>query len=422
MRREALGLRTAYPFLMRRAIVLVLLSALSSCGHHGASSADDTKVAPGFAGATAWLNVDHALTLDELRGKVVVVDFWTSCCINCIHTLPVLAEVEKEVRGEAGRRDRRALGQVRRGERSRPSARDRGRVLHRASHRRRRIDEAVERVGHPGLADGPRARREGAHRLEPHRRDRPRRARRRDPQALDEGTKAGSSTENRSRVFGERSTTRARSHSRARSSRSPTGRSRSATRDTTASFSLPPMARSRASSGAGSRASPMAASPKQASGSRRGSPNRVISSTSLTPRTMPIRVVDRHARTVVTVAGTGELGSAPLEAAPAPARSTRLRSPWEPRDVEGALYVALAGSHQIGLLSTRDGTIARSRATQGATARRRRDGLELRPAERAHDRREIALRRGRGELEHPRGVARDARRAHARRARSLRLR
>jgi thiol-disulfide isomerase/thioredoxin len=81
---------------MRRAVVLVVLvllslSALSSCGHHGASNADDTKVAPGFAGATGWLNVDHALTLDELRGKVVVVDFWTSCCINCIHTLPVLA-------------------------------------------------------------------------------------------------------------------------------------------------------------------------------------------------------------------------------------------------------------------------------------------------------------------------------------------
>jgi len=58
-------------------------------------------MAPGFAGATAWLNVDHALTLDELKGKVVVVDFWTSCCINCIHTLPVLAALEHQFAGKA---------------------------------------------------------------------------------------------------------------------------------------------------------------------------------------------------------------------------------------------------------------------------------------------------------------------------------
>jgi thiol-disulfide isomerase/thioredoxin/DNA-binding beta-propeller fold protein YncE len=51
--------------------------------------------APGFDGATAWLNIDHPVSLDELRGRVVVVDFWTSCCINCLHTLPTLARIEE---------------------------------------------------------------------------------------------------------------------------------------------------------------------------------------------------------------------------------------------------------------------------------------------------------------------------------------
>ena len=60
----------------------------------------DRETVPGFLGATAWLNVDHALTLEELRGRVVVVDFWTSCCINCLHTLPTLAAIEKRFEAE----------------------------------------------------------------------------------------------------------------------------------------------------------------------------------------------------------------------------------------------------------------------------------------------------------------------------------
>lgn len=44
-------------------------------------------VAPGFAGATGWLN-SPPLALEALRGKVVVVSFWTYSCINCLRTLP----------------------------------------------------------------------------------------------------------------------------------------------------------------------------------------------------------------------------------------------------------------------------------------------------------------------------------------------
>jgi cytochrome c biogenesis protein CcdA/thiol-disulfide isomerase/thioredoxin len=42
---------------------------------------------PSLAGATAWLN-SPPLTQDSLRGKVVVVDFWTYSCINCLRSLP----------------------------------------------------------------------------------------------------------------------------------------------------------------------------------------------------------------------------------------------------------------------------------------------------------------------------------------------
>ena len=41
-----------------------------------------------------WLGVDEPPSLEALRGQIVVLDFWTSCCINCHHVLPELEEVE----------------------------------------------------------------------------------------------------------------------------------------------------------------------------------------------------------------------------------------------------------------------------------------------------------------------------------------
>lgn len=48
--------------------------------------------APDFRGISNWLNTpgDRPLSLTALRGKVVLVDFWTYSCINCIRTLPHL--------------------------------------------------------------------------------------------------------------------------------------------------------------------------------------------------------------------------------------------------------------------------------------------------------------------------------------------
>jgi len=42
-----------------------------------------------------WLNVEYPLTLDQLRGKIVLIDFWTYGCINCIHNIPELIELQE---------------------------------------------------------------------------------------------------------------------------------------------------------------------------------------------------------------------------------------------------------------------------------------------------------------------------------------
>ena len=52
--------------------------------------------APDLDGGSGWLNTSGEITLKDLRGKVVLLDFWTFCCINCMHVLPDLAYLEKK--------------------------------------------------------------------------------------------------------------------------------------------------------------------------------------------------------------------------------------------------------------------------------------------------------------------------------------
>src|SRR5260370_29844849 len=47
-----------------------------------------------FPGGHDWLNTDNPIKLADLKGRIVLLDFWTLCCINCIHTLPDLAKLE----------------------------------------------------------------------------------------------------------------------------------------------------------------------------------------------------------------------------------------------------------------------------------------------------------------------------------------
>jgi cytochrome c biogenesis protein CcdA/thiol-disulfide isomerase/thioredoxin len=53
----------------------------------GTAKLQDYGPAPDFHGIVRWLN-SKPLTLGELRGRVVLVDFWTYSCINCLRTLP----------------------------------------------------------------------------------------------------------------------------------------------------------------------------------------------------------------------------------------------------------------------------------------------------------------------------------------------
>lgn len=61
-------------------------------GHKGGAVGD---TAPEFTGIEEWLNSDP-LTMAGLRGKVVLVDFWTYTCVNCIRTLPYLREWQEK--------------------------------------------------------------------------------------------------------------------------------------------------------------------------------------------------------------------------------------------------------------------------------------------------------------------------------------
>ncbi len=70
-------------------IVAAGLSVLFSNQGSTQSTLPNYGPAQDFRGATGWVN-SPPLNLSELRGKVVLVDFWTYSCINCIRTIPYL--------------------------------------------------------------------------------------------------------------------------------------------------------------------------------------------------------------------------------------------------------------------------------------------------------------------------------------------
>jgi len=67
-------------------------SALNPAGGDKSADPDAAQIPallPELTGATAWIN-SGPLTSESLRGKVVLVDFWTYSCINCLRTLPTI--------------------------------------------------------------------------------------------------------------------------------------------------------------------------------------------------------------------------------------------------------------------------------------------------------------------------------------------
>lgn len=78
------------------AIMALLLSSSAPAGEAFAGIVN----APNFPRGLEWLNTDHPVSLRELRGKIVLLDFWTFCCINCMHVIPDLKRLEAKYRNE----------------------------------------------------------------------------------------------------------------------------------------------------------------------------------------------------------------------------------------------------------------------------------------------------------------------------------
>jgi thiol-disulfide isomerase/thioredoxin len=74
-------------------VVAVFRPAMPPSLSNGASAAllpaEERSLAPGFSGINGWIN-STPLSIEKLRGRVVLVDFWTFSCVNCVRTLPHL--------------------------------------------------------------------------------------------------------------------------------------------------------------------------------------------------------------------------------------------------------------------------------------------------------------------------------------------
>ncbi|SOE96649.1 Cytochrome oxidase Cu insertion factor, SCO1/SenC/PrrC family [Burkholderia sp. D7] len=80
------------------AAMMLAATALTSSGASAAPLKNSTP-APEFAGIDKWLN-SEPLSISQLRGKVVLVDFWTYTCINCINTLPYVKDWNRKYKDQ----------------------------------------------------------------------------------------------------------------------------------------------------------------------------------------------------------------------------------------------------------------------------------------------------------------------------------
>lgn len=88
-------------FILSLVVVLLAFTRLPlawSTNHakasHPALPHMNLALAPEFPADAEWVNTDRSLRLRQLRGKIVLLDFWTYGCINCLHILPDLKRLE----------------------------------------------------------------------------------------------------------------------------------------------------------------------------------------------------------------------------------------------------------------------------------------------------------------------------------------
>lgn len=330
---------------------------------HPPAKQQEEADAPELDGALAWLGVDRPLTIEGLRGQVVVLDFWTYCCINCMHVLPLLAELERELVGQPfavvgvhsakfdGERDpARILAAMRRHGVEHPVAVDSDMAIW------RRYDIH----GWPTLVViRPNGKIAGYAPGEPD----PQLLRRAVRAVLEEARADGSLAHAPLSFKPVTKTSDSPLAFPGKVAALPDGGLVVADSGHHRVLGLDPAGKVRWTAGSGLRGwadGPFAAAAFDGPQGLAPTPDGKAVYVADT-RNHAVRRLDLSAGTVETVAGTGALGDEPLPAGPLPARRTALRSPWDVALLPDGkqLYVALAGSHQIAALDLPRGEIRR---------------------------------------------------------------
>jgi thiol-disulfide isomerase/thioredoxin/sugar lactone lactonase YvrE len=88
------------PLLLAASVIGAIFALQSSCAMAQDDDRSDSPFrqrvrAPALPEGLTWLNTSGPLELNDLRGKFVLLDFWTYCCINCMHILPELEKLEE---------------------------------------------------------------------------------------------------------------------------------------------------------------------------------------------------------------------------------------------------------------------------------------------------------------------------------------
>ncbi|HEX2011730.1 MAG TPA: thioredoxin family protein [Roseateles sp.] len=79
------------PLVAAATAVSLAALAFAASAPSGGAAQPAARPAPAFQGIATWLN-SPPLKMEELRGKVVLVDFWTYSCINCLNHLPYVQD------------------------------------------------------------------------------------------------------------------------------------------------------------------------------------------------------------------------------------------------------------------------------------------------------------------------------------------